>query len=147
MSTETRQSALNFVPLPLILFPNEQGANPMYRQSMILLTAIAVSAVLSGCATQRAPKPAPAKSKAVPQQPQVKPVKADVYYDVAGKRWRTWDGQGCRSCTPQDGYSTPVVKDDDMYYDPAIKKWRQSSLKGEVCHTCTPQYGYPVPPR
>ena len=117
----------------------------MYRKSMILLTAIAVSAALSGCATQRAPKPAPAK--AVQQQPTTKAVKADVYYDAASKQWRTWDGRVCSSCTPQNGYSKPVVKDDDMYYDSAIKKWRQSSLKGAVCHTCTPQYGYPIPPR
>jgi len=114
---------------------------------MILFTAIAVSAVVSGCATQRAPKPTPTKAKTVQQQPKVKKAQADVYFDTTSKRWRTWDGKICRSCTPQNGYSTPVVKDDDMYYDAVIKKWRQSSLKGEVCHTCTPQYGYPIPPR
>lgn len=120
----------------------------MYPKSMILLTAIAVGAALSGCATQRASKATPAKPQEVrAQQPKVKKAQPDVYFDTASKQWRTWDGQICRSCMPQNGYSTPVVKDDDMYYDPAIKKWRQSSLKGEVCHTCTPQYGYPIPPR
>ena len=120
----------------------------MYPKSMILLIAIAIGVALSGCATDRASKATLEKSQqAHKQQQKVKKARYDVYYDAASKRWRTWDGQLCRSCTQQNGYSTPFVMDQDMYFDPAIQKWRQSSMKGEVCHTCTPQYGYPIPPK
>jgi hypothetical protein len=108
---------------------------------MLLFATCLLVAALSGCASK---KTVPAKVQPVPK---VQPVQTDVYYDVAGRRWLTLDGRPCSRCTAQNGYASPKVMDEDMYYDPAIRKWRQSSMKGAVCHTCTPQYGYPIPPK
>ncbi len=68
-----------------------------------------------------------------------------VYYNVEVGQWRYSNGRICTNCTPQQGFAKPVV-DADMYYDPEIKKWRQSSMKGMVCHTCTAENGFQIPP-
>jgi len=71
---------------------------------------------------------------------------SQIYYDIKSSQWRSSDGLVCATCTPQNGFDKPTVQDNDLYYDPEIKKWRQSSMKGEICHTCTPQNGFAIPP-
>ena len=68
-----------------------------------------------------------------------------IYYDTYSRRWIASDGQVCNTCTPENGFKRPVT-DGEFYYDPDIRKWRQSSERGAVCNTCTPENGFPIPP-
>lgn len=110
-----------------------------------MLAAIVLAASVSGCTIN--PATEASIERAMQQAAEEgSHQSSEIYYDATTKHWRTPDGQICHTCTAEQGFPTPVVRDGDMYYDPNIKKWRQSSMKGAVCHTCTPEYGYPIPP-
>ncbi len=67
-----------------------------------------------------------------------------IYYNTYSRRWYTSDGQECATCTPENGFKKPVT-DGEFYYDPDIRKWRNSGERGAICHTCTPENGFPIP--
>ena len=110
-----------------------------------IASAIILAASISGCTID--PATEVSSERAIQQAAEEgSNQNSEIYYDAKTKQWRSPDGQVCHTCTAEQGFPTPVVRDGDMYYDPDIKKWRQSSMKGAVCHTCTPEYGYPIPP-
>jgi len=69
---------------------------------------------------------------------------SDIYFDTRSRKWKTDDGQVCHTCTPENGFPTPVM-DGPFYFDPDIGKWRDSAHNGAVCNTCTPENGFETP--
>ncbi len=67
-----------------------------------------------------------------------------IYYNTYSHRWYTSDGRECASCTPENGFKKPAT-DGEFYYDPDIRKWRNSGERGAICNTCTPENGFPIP--
>lgn len=65
-----------------------------------------------------------------------------IYFDIETKKWRDNNGV-CNTCTPENGFSTPKVKD-GFFFHPILNKWHD---KHGVCNTCTPENGFPENPK